>query len=775
MSDKSIREKSKNFCGELEALFEQRIIVQKMIEDFSNNYKDIEPSKSEELEMFDETYILHNVNIFWNIPVRNAIFKLIELQSKAFAIKYCLSNTAVRAISELVKKIEHNDGMKESLINIDSDSTQRANAILHKLVQDLKKGANLVVEDETVSEANSTNITTPLSSQANAFTDVFSPNFVSNDQSAELYLLVKLIYPQVNLEVDYEGAKHAVLLGSHSMDFKATSILDSSLYLKGLADDADKANALIKTRNILMIKEAQFFVTKNDAKCEWPVWAPLENLVDFSIPLFGLVRIIDQVELIYYRDKPNPLYFRNNQKSKKQETDLFSLNFPNLQFQATALQFNVFFDCINNLLIYKDPDSGQRTELLKKMLLILSQMEDISHQKDYYVLLQDKCRKLESALNLGFQNHEKSLVLRKQWVSARNNLYVFMEALKCLRDRDLKRNSVTVSWELVVTIDQFEWLMLQDDNIPFCSWIFAKSRFILIQNEDQSSEHTLEIDSLSLINLNNGAEFPRILSATDEKREVSYEKHKMLRILWRDNPPVGGIPVVNHFEVNIVPLSIQVTYEFGKQIQSYFFGNKPKGVTEQKLGKISPHIQKKSDFVCMQERASKNRSIIYFKVPEIDIYLSYRGPKGKNFADFTMIYVHLPTLEYRNKTLAWYDLYMAIKRDFTKAILAHAGTLVREKLFVKRNTDDVPKILGLEDDDDLPDSNSGGRRSSIVSNYLKKSMSHKKIRSSSSTDNFLDSNPNLTIEIEPSKVHDADFEQKARMLFGRLYLPKESG
>lgn len=44
-----------------------------------------------------------------------------------------------------------------------------------------------------------------------------------------------------------------------------------------------------------------------------------------------------------------------------------------------------------------------------------------------------------------------------------------------------------------------------------------------------------------------------------------------LRIFSKVRPPVGGISVKEHFEVNVVPLTIQLMYHFFKRMMGFFF------------------------------------------------------------------------------------------------------------------------------------------------------------------------------------------------------------
>jgi Golgi-body localisation protein domain len=352
--------------------------------------------------------------------------------------------------------------------------------------------------------------------------------------------------------------------------------------------------------------------------------------------------------------------------------------------------------------------------------------------RDTFLGLQERCRNLESVLNFGAVSDDPALAFklveyRKSWIECRNELYVYMEALKNLREQSEKRKSIRPSWKLNVNIGQFDWYMLQDDGYPFCRWKVMNSNFTWVNNEDQSSYNTLEVDAIHLENLmpNNLAGYNDALAALNyDKKDGDNNRQKIIRLIWRENAPVGGIPVVDHFELNISPLLIQITHDFGKALMKYMFIERNTNEedakddneelnpvlsktedTSQELTKrsttvkksqkshlreisaieISQDFKKNHDMLEMQTRAQECRSFIYIKVPGIDICLSYRGSKEKSLVDLSMVTFHLPTLEYRNKTWTWYDFLQSMKKGAltncrcpSSGISKHGNTRQRE-------------------------------------------------------------------------------------------------
>ena len=91
------------------------------------------------------------------------------------------------------------------------------------------------------------------------------------------------------------------------------------------------------------------------------------------------------------------------------------------------------------------------------------------------------------------------------------------------------------------------------------------------------------------------------------------------------------------------------------------------------------------DLTAMLSRASQNMSLVYVKVPSVVLALSYKGAKAKNFTDVTDFVFKMPTIEYRNKTWSYLDLAEHLKREVIKAVLAHTGSLLRDKITHRRS------------------------------------------------------------------------------------------
>lgn len=97
-------------------------------------------------------------------------------------------------------------------------------------------------------------------------------------------------------------------------------------------------------------------------------------------------------------------------------------------------------------------------------------------------------------------------------------------------------------------------------------------RYTKNSKSDDSVEHLLELGYLRMMNLLPNEIYKEVLCPTEIQFDMPiehkvYKKNlqiiikfllfqKVLRIFCREKPPVGGISVKEHFEINLVPITI---------------------------------------------------------------------------------------------------------------------------------------------------------------------------------------------------------------------------
>ncbi|CAG8538476.1 5777_t:CDS:2, partial [Cetraspora pellucida] len=424
--------------------------------------------------------------------------------------------------------------------------------------------------------------------------------------------------------------------------------------------------------------------------------------------------------------------------------DSWYIVFPKFKLSATSKQYCILVDVVKDLLMFREPAKKERAERLNTILLAadlddldgvaekvallqeqIRQLEDVRNQ--YQLQLQDLNEDIK-----GLQAIEIELI------GFQEQLYLLMEAITASQNKKEKAES-KMALKVVVITDEVKWVMRDSNRKSFCEWGLLNARFVLMTKEENSM-NTLEVDHVRVINKLPSPVFKELIGPyiTENNRRVEFSRHKMLRVYWGQLEPVAGIDIVEHFEIDMFPLKFQMQYDVGKLIMMYIFPEKkkeyvnrdksvdsshatktPKSTSESNRDEISDdfiempfdifsddemlntsgsttqinkqgtkrpaqkpehHKDESHELELMKKRASQNKQFIYIKVPGVIHSFSYQGAKEKNLEDLYDFVIHMPTLEYQNKTWSWLDFIEQLKKDALRTILTHATALLKEKL-----------------------------------------------------------------------------------------------
>jgi hypothetical protein len=607
-------------------------------------------NQSTKAAVFDHYYIVHNINFLWAKDIRNVVFKFFDTMQRDSAVRYCLSNAAMKTIRELVHSMEKHSREHRQRFTFASDNYQdnvtitnftpkMAEDLLRKLLGEINTHFHVKNEFEQDRDENDeeAHIDLKLSGMSTASQTAYypsndpnSPDYIPDSFTAESNYIIQLINPQVNFQSSPKEDPdnlHAVIVAAESMQFRSIGIFDSTINLSpALLSARNRSETLVKNRAILNIHNAQFFIARladmghsnfsdvddifdktmlfqqenlaNAAEKAkfWPAWVPIECLVDLSSHTDQLQRVVEQTSAAFYRDKPNPLYVKRRKDptsttsptsrsgSFTDQTDYVTVSFPDFIISVDSTQYFIVFDIITNLLVYKDPVRGERNIRLRKAALAVEQMNDLQQVVDSVLLLQEKIHFAGNYLKFGVSSGTsttptldtilaKQREMRKSLIQYQDELYIIMEALKAVSLIEQKRKSVGVAWHVQVHANNLEWFMMMDSGEPLAQWTLNHTHYLWMHHEDQSSVNVLEVDKVNVENrLASQNTLKNLISPyTPDARLVDFARTKMLRLYWREMAPVAGIQVVDHFEINIYPLLLQMTREVGKKLEHYFF------------------------------------------------------------------------------------------------------------------------------------------------------------------------------------------------------------
>ncbi|XP_076002045.1 bridge-like lipid transfer protein family member 2 [Genypterus blacodes] len=442
-------------------------------------------------------------------------------------------------------------------------------------------------------------------------------------------------------------------------------------------------------------------------------------------------------------------------KKQAGAVDTFTLIHHDLEISTNPVQYAMILDIVNNLLLHVEPKRKEHSEKKQRVRFQLEISSNPEEQRSSILHLQEavrqhlaQIRRLEKQIysNIRAQPEEVNgdelmeinVKLQNQLNQEKNDMQMKSEELniliRCFKDFQLQRankmelrkqaEDVSVVRRTEIYFAQARWCLTEEDGqLGIAELELQRFMYSKLNKSDDTAEHLLELGWFTMNNLLPNAAYKVVLrpqSPCQSGRQFA------LRIFSKVRPPVGGISVKEHFEVNVVPLTIQLMYQFFKRMMGFFFPGrnveeeevadeedkfrlvttgipvKTRQLSEDTMGAMGPskgvtqglnrtagvrRSFRKSpehpvdDIDKMKERAAMNNSFIYIKIPQVPLCVSYKGEKSS--VDWKDLNLVLPCLEYQNNTWTWLDFAMAVKRDSRKALVAQ---MIKEKLRLKPAT-----------------------------------------------------------------------------------------
>jgi hypothetical protein len=142
-----------------------------------------------------------------------------------------------------------------------------------------------------------------------------------------------------------------------------------------------------------------------------------------------------------------------------------------------------------------------------------------------------------------------------------------------------KQRGLRAERRVEVVFGRLEWQMLDTTSRPVMEMEVRGINLFQLTNHDESGESKWEIGDVRIYNVIPEARYPLVFSLFQGGPRVALiDSRLMLRVFLSHRAPVGGLTVMEHFEVNLVPVMLQLTARFVDALMEYFF---PRGVDEQ--------------------------------------------------------------------------------------------------------------------------------------------------------------------------------------------------
>lgn len=566
-----------------------------------------------ENQHFKNRFIVHNLQLKWHNDVRNIIFNYIHQISRKRGFMYYMSQRAIKFLSDVIheRSMAQDESHSKPPVN-DDDVSRDANGNAAKassapedvtlLIQNLldDKKDNFVVLDETQqAQAQEDRLgTAKRLGSVDLSGDLGELYTVKNEYS------VQLIAPQIQLQ-SQKNVDAAVIMSAESMYLQIFAVMD-----KESIDDV--VGGLIQRRFAVGMDHAQFFVAHKKSiedfshpsilsnvygsnPDQWPPWIPVETVYDFNADPLPFTRMVERTSASLRYDKHNPLRLKLNDRLNDdifhlseltslspldRRVDDISVHFPRVIVTADSAQYYALYLIVTDLLIYSEPLVKRQNVELDKIMLA-SDFSDITGAPKMVKTLQNRIRQLEE-IDLQFRVNAHSLdeegckdlvMLRDELASCEEELFFLMKAVTMAQEKHgIEVETVpTMRWYL--SAKEVIWHMLCKDGSPMVDLALSNATYRRFENNDSSNYNTLEIEMMQGINLLPNSLYTDVLGPYfgSNRTVVDAQRSKMIRVHWHMLESIGGIPIMDHFEVNLFPLMVKIEHDFGKRVFNYMF------------------------------------------------------------------------------------------------------------------------------------------------------------------------------------------------------------
>ncbi|KAI8636510.1 golgi-body localization protein domain-containing protein [Parasitella parasitica] len=599
--------------------------------------------------------------------------------------------------------------------------------------------------------------------------------------------LIDMINPQFICQSE-EGLDHLVLLTNERIHIKGFRIIDTSV-----GGAADKDVRLVKSRIIAGLHNAQLLVAKKIDETHpyhslarncygqfqerhWAAWTQPEQLWYYrDIKCFeNFQRIASQLSGTMQLDLYNHLRIKinkDNGTSRKSpfedRTNTIQLHFPHVKIVLNSLQSHILYYTAIHLVLGNNRSPREKTKLNKfQDVMLAAERSDLAETVKQVGVLQNRSRYLLGMHSrflselpyldpLGLREFNKN---KKKLSESLEKLYMVVEAIRSIRTfrKDVHLEETDSAKRFIFTSNEIIWEATMDDEnqSSLCEWKLINTKYVQLDKSNGSHKSTVEVDKFHVKNTTESPVFVNVVDAyidpsTSADPETDFSRYKMLSGVLDTLPPVGGIPVIQHLEINLMPLHVQISTAFGTAMKDYFFpriASESSNHSEDDLQdqdmlseeedeeddyddeaavddltisrtnsndasvhsfgkregsfanldliakKVKQTVVKKrkgkaDELTVMKKRSSTNRTFIYVRIPAAKHCISFQGPSQNTFYNLYNFPFKQPKLEYRNKTWSAAEMIEEIQKQLTRAILRHSPALLKKKLLTKNSRD----------------------------------------------------------------------------------------
>lgn len=520
-------------------------------------------------EHFHNRFVLISTMFKWNENVRNLFMKYIHFVQLNKNLHKFLSFEFMTMLDNIVQK---NDGRDDDVLSLASSVTNT-----HHTLKKLKSFLNKFQSSRDRLEN---------------FDEIIR-NVIDSEMVMEDYK-IEIISPQIQLNT-VEEKNSIVLITAPILEAKILSVVtkkESHLTLNAkeletrygvLLHDAcvmvlDKKG--IASREVLM-ERRPYGTTTN-----WPPFLGIEVCKDNSLAPQNDI-LIEKMSLMVTYDLVKALGSSIDQMEGNVDTrshagtiddsvddslNRLRVDVPELVINCTSRQYFTLYVTVLSLLLYSEPMSVHLREKLSKLKFSIN-FQDFSAVQGHLLGLHrylDGTRTIANSYNFRHTSSMDNESLNEYLllISEEHNIATeIVLILQTLFGGDVFADSkaqLMEDWRIAA--DKIVLHMLRDDRQPILDLIIDGGVCKRLVKEDGSNDNRIEIRNIEGISKVPDAYFDKFLAPINLA-----ENDDLITVEWSMNRSVGGIKIMENFDISSMPLNVKIDENTGRLLMEFIF------------------------------------------------------------------------------------------------------------------------------------------------------------------------------------------------------------
>lgn len=526
-----------------------------------------ELSESSSEESFDNRFVLVSMFLKWNEGVRNLFLKYIHfVQLRANGRKYL----SYEFITMLEGIIERNIGD----CNLSLGTSASGSSIYE--ANNLKSILNGFLNSKDRLKNFDTIIRT-----------------VSDNESFKESFKIQVISPQIQLHSETVDTS-VVLVTAPVLESKIITVTTSKDdQLMGATKElAVRYGVLLHDASVMVVdkknalaQKAYWNTESYGSRSAWPPFLGIEICKNHFLAReeillaekMSMMLTYDQIKATnpgvdQKEDTREPS--ESNELAFAEKMNGLRVDVPELAINCTSLQYFSLYVTILSLLMYTEPTSAHLAERLLKLKFSID-FQDFEALHSRLICLRAYLRAVDTLFNNYSFRHANEMdneqlneyiLLKHEKEELSSEICLILQTLfsgDIFTDISASAKPSEV-WRIAA--DKIGLNILTDDRKPILALSIDHGRCKRIINEDGSNHNRIEIKNIEGRSLVKGSVYDKFLEPS-----YSQNDNDLITVDWSMMRPVGGIKIIENFDINSKPLNVRLDEKTGRELMNFIF------------------------------------------------------------------------------------------------------------------------------------------------------------------------------------------------------------